>query len=450
MSSFSYGVRVLPCFSDCIWRTSGRETHVNSFPEQFLWGAAISAHKVEGGNFDNDWWRWEQRPNRIADNSTSARAADHFGRYEEDIGLARKLGMNALLISIEWSRVHPVADGFDDAAISHYEAVFDACREQEIEPIGVLHEVTQPAWFAAAGGWRNTGAPVHFEHYVNKAAEVLGQRCRYWIPLFEPDFCLHMRHAEGLWPDGLPRRGTSLRHMAEAHVRAYHALHGVRPEAQVGVSLRAGMLLPLDERSAWDVRAARRLMHERHHRFIEAIRREHPGEPPFDFIGLSYYGRQIVRFAPLEFRRRFAQIVDGQGRPCAADRTQADPRSLREALQVLSTHNKPIIVTGNGIATNQDGERCAYLLEHLWLIQQSIADGLDVRGYIHQSFLDGFEWQNGYRTRHGLVHVDWETQARTPNGSAFLYQDICRNGTIRMGTLSKFCPGWRPPGPLED
>ena len=423
---------------------------MKAFPEQFLWGAALSAHKVEGGNYSNDWWRWEQRPGRIADNSLSARAADHFGRYREDIALARKLGLNSLLLSIEWSRVHPVVDTFDEIALNHYVDVLKVCAGEGIEPICVLHDVTQPAWFADAGGWRNAGAPVHFEHYVNRVAEMLGQRCRWWIPLFEPDFALHMRHAERLWPDGSTREGASLGNLAEAHRRAFHALHGVNPKANVGLSVRVGHVLPFDERSAWDVRAARRIMHRLNCRFIDAIQRNQSGEEHFDFLGVSYYGRQIARFAPLEFHRLFAEMIDSQGRPCHADRTQANPRGLREVLTAMSKYKVPMIITGNGIATNHDGERCAYLLEHLWVLQQAIAEGLNVRGYVHDALLDGFEWIHGYQTRRGLVHVDWETGARTPNGSAFLYQDICRTGTLRMGALSKFCPDWHPPEPPEE
>lgn len=424
---------------------------MSTFPDAFLWGATISAHKAEGGNFNNDWWRWEQRPTRIADGSTSARAADHFNRYEEDFSLARKLGLNAVLISLEWSRIQPVIDAFDETAIEHYVAVFDFLRTQGLEPVCVLHDVTRPAWFAEAGGWRRAGAAVYFEHYVDRMAEALGQKCRWWIPIHEPEFTISMSYIEGLWPGGLaPRTSPIRRNMAEGHARAYHALHGVRPDVMVGVSVRTGVTLPLDEQSPWDVRAAHRLRQRRHHCFIETLKLEHGGEGHFDFLGISYYGRQLVQFAPFEVRRQFARVVDGAGRPIPPDHTQADPRGLRETLQEMSRYAVPMLITGNGVATQQDGERCAYLLEHLWVLQRAIVEGLDVRGYFYNALLDGFEWTLGYQARTGLVHVDRETQARTPNGSAFLYQDICRSREIRMGVLSKFCPGWKPPIPEED
>lgn len=418
---------------------------LSTFPGDFLWGATVSAHKVEGGNFDNDWWRWEQRPTRIADGATSARAADHFNRYEEDFSLARKLGLNAMLVSLEWSRIQPVIDAFDETAIAHYAAVFDCLRTQGIEPVCVLHDVTRPAWFANTGGWHRAGAAVYFEHYVDRVAEALGQKCRWWIPIYEPEFARSMSHVDRLWPGDAKAGGDPVRTMAQAHVRAYHALHGVRPDAMVGVSVRTGITLPLDEHSAWDVRAAQRLRRRRHHHFLQTLKLEDGGDCHYDFLGISYYGRQLVRFAPFDVRRRFARVVDGSGRPVPPDRTQADPRGLREVLLEMGRYAVPMLVTGNGIATQQDGERCAYLLEHLWALQHAMADGVNVRGYFHNALLDGFEWTFGYQARHGLIHVDRETQARTPNGSAFLYQDICRTREIRMGVLSKFCPGWKPP-----
>ncbi|HNT87363.1 MAG TPA: family 1 glycosylhydrolase [Candidatus Hydrogenedentes bacterium] len=422
---------------------------MKTFPEGFLWGATVSAHKVEGGNFDNDWWRWEQRPGHIADGSTSVRAADHFHCYEEDFALARKLGLNALLISLEWSRIQPVIDVFDEAAMQHYVNVVDCLRREGIEPVCVLHDTTRPVWFAEAGGWRGSGAVVYFEHYVDRVAEALGQKCRWWIPILEPEFRLAMSHIEGAWPGGRGRVGGALRNMAQAHARAYHALHGVRTDAQVGVSVRTGVMLPLDDQSPWDARAARRVRERRHHRFLEMLRVEHGSDSHYDFLGVSYYGRQSVRFSPFEIRRQFARPVDGAGRPVALDRTQADPRGLHEILEEMGRYNVPLIITGNGVAVRQDGERCAYLLEHLWVLQHAIEQGADVRGYFHDTLLDGFEWALGLQARHGLIHVDWETQARTPNGSAFLFQDICRTGEIRMGTLSRFCPGWQPPIPED-
>lgn len=417
---------------------------MNTFPDGFLWGATLSAHQTEGGNYQSDWWRWEQRPGRVADGSTSLRAADHYNRYEQDFDLARKLGLNALLLSVAWSRIQPVADAFDDDALDHYAAVFDTLLARGIEPVCVLHDVSRPQWFADAGGWRNGEAPVHFMHYVNRLGEVLGRRCRWWLPLWEPEHCLYMRHVDGSWPGGGTGMRRARQHMARAHVLAYEEIHGLRPDAMVGVSVRAGIARPLDENSPWDVRAAQRVAHRRRHCFLETIAREGGGRPAADFIGVSYYGRQIIRFTPVRLKHQFAAFVDGHGVPAPPWRTQADPAGLRAVLDDMARHELPMVITANGVATDQDGERCAYLLEHLSVLEACIGAGRDVRGYFHRSFLDGFEFERGYRDRYGLVHVDWETLARTPNGSAFLFQDVARNNALRIGALARFCPGWNP------
>lgn len=418
---------------------------VSVFPEDFLWGATLFAHQVEGENYNNDWWRWEQRAGHVADGTTSGRAADHFARFEEDFDLARGLDLNALLVSIEWSRVQPVIDVFDDAALEHYARVLDALRARNIEPVCVLHDATLPAWLADAGGWQNESSVVHFEHYAERIGEVLGRRCRWWLPLYEPVHAAWMRSVAGVWPGKTGHFGRVLRHLATAHVRAYHALHGIRPDAMVGVSVRALSLMPLDEHRHRDVLAADRAREDRCHAFIDAVQKEHGGEAAHDFIGVSYFGRQIVRHALLRPRPRSIVFVDGEGHPEPMEHYQADPRGLRETLDRFARLGVPILITGNGIPTEQDGERCAYLLEHLWIVQRAIEAGLDIQGYFHHALLDGFSWHQGFSARYGLILVDWDTLARTPNGSALLYQDVCRNHELRMGALTRFCPGWRPP-----
>ncbi len=417
---------------------------MDMFPEGFLWGATISAHRVEGANYQSDWWRWEQRPNRIADGATSARAADHFNRWKEDLTLADKLGLNALLISLPWGRIQPAADAFDADALNHYAAVFDAVNALGMTPVCVLHEVTRPRWFAEGGGWSQPEAPVHYGHYVNRVAQVLGRRCRWYLPIWEPEYTMQMRFIEHTWPGGESSRGRSRRHMARAHVHACQALHGLRPDAQVGLSVRTANYVPRDENSPWDVRAAQRMRQHQHHAFLEAVHKE-AGGGAVDFIGISYYGRQRVRFALGSPRRGFMRLVDGQGRPISPERTQTDPQGMRGVVAEMARYERPCVVTAHGIATGQDPERCVCLLDQLHVLRLCIAAGHDIRGYFHHSLLDGFEYTRGYRDRYGLVHVDRENLARTPNGSAFLYQDVAKNNSLRTGARARFCPDWTPP-----
>ncbi len=433
----------------------GGEYRVNAFPKDFLWGATTSAYQVEGGNFDTDWWRWEQRPGRIADRRTSSRASEHFEHYESDFELARKLGHNAHLFSIEWSRVQPEPDHFDPEALVHYAHVAEALRRRGMTPICALNHVTLPAWFADRGGWLQRDAARTFSEFVQRVVEALSESCTHWIPLLEPEHLATMAWLEGQWPPG--RRGiwsifAALNALMRAHAESYAIIHRLQPEAAVGVSIRARNCVPVNEESAWDLRAARREMRRANDLFPAALIR---GQAPFplggarrlggsaDFIAVSYYGKERVRFHAGKPRQFFRALTDAAGDLIRPPQYEADPEGLWDVLKALSEYEKPIYMTGNGLNTTDDTARCAYLVNHLKIVQEALAQGIDVRGYFHRSFLDGFEWIGGYAARYGLVHVDRETLARTPNPSAYLYKDICENGTIRAGIVEKYAQAAR-------
>ena len=429
-----------------------------TFPDNFLWGTALSAHPVEGANFENDWCRWEQRPGRIPNDANSATAADHCHRFEADFELARKLGVRAHLFTVEWSRVQPTPGAFDEAAVEHYEAVVEALAAKGIEPICVLHHVTNPSWFVEQGGWAQQAAPRLFAEYAGRMAAAFASKCRWWIPIHEPMHAITMGFIERLWPPGstnLWQAARAVRNLARAHADAYRAIHALCPEAMVGASLRGRLFRPLDANSAWDLRTARRENVRCNHLCLRALSEgrwplSRHADPRLaqtvDFIGVSYFGSETVRFSALKPLRLCATLADAEDRPLNSPKPKTDPSGLVQLLNELGRYRLPIIVTGNGIATENDADRCLYLLDHVAALGRCVEKGLDVRGYLYYALLDGFEWTQGYEGRYGLIHVDWKTLARTPNGSAYLYKDICEHGGLRPGAISKFCPGWRPRG----
>jgi beta-glucosidase len=417
------------------------------FPQDFLWGAVLSAHQVEGHDFNTDWWRWEQRPSRIRNADTSEIAADHYQRYAEDVDLARRLGMNAMLVALSWARIQPAPDRFDKAALAHYQGVMAALRSHGIEPVCALQHVTLPAWFADLGGWENGAAAQHFRRYAERAAEALGAACQRWIPLAEPSFWAAMAYQERQWPARRQALGfwLAMRNLAHSYLAAYRAIHAHCPGASVGLSVRAEIVEPEDPYSAWDLRTARAEQHRQRHGFSALVRLLAKGAPDFDFLGVSYYGRKRVRFAPLRPGARFARGVDAEGRPAASDVTEPYALGLARALAELEQYQVPLLITGNGVAAEDDRVRASYLLDHTTVLGQCLKRGMNVRGYFHRAFLDGFEWTDGYTARYGLVHVDRGTLARTPNPSAYLYKDICESGEIRPGAIARCAPGWTPP-----
>ena len=425
------------------------------FPDSFLWGAALSAYAVEGGNTQNDWGRWEQRAGRIRDDANAMAGSDHFNRYEADFDLAKKLGCRSLFFPIEWNRVHPAPEAFDETAIAHYHAVLDALVSRGIEPVCMLHHVTAPTWFSDRGGWAAASAPEAFARYTERMAWEYASKCRWWIPLHEPVYTLTMGYIERLWPPAsanLIKATRAQENVAAAQTLAYDAIHEQRSDTMVGISVRGRVFAPLDERSSWDLRTARR-EHRRCNLFYFNVITE--GRWPWfeggkrniseamDFVALSYFGSETVRFAALKPSRLLAQLTDSAGNVLPEPRPRTDPGGLRALLRRMGRYDAPIVVTGNGIATADDGVRCHYLLDHLGVIRSCLDEGVDIRGYFHYSLLDGFEWTDGYSARYGLIHVDRETFARTPNPSAYLYKDICEHGALREGAIAKHCPDWR-------
>ncbi len=405
-------------------------------PGPFLWGTAQSGHSIEGENFASDWWRWEQRPGRIAGGGTSHAAAGFLHRFAKDIELARDLGHNAFLFSLEWARIQPEPGEFDEAALAYYGALFDALARSGLEPVCVLHHVTVPRWFADAGGWRREEAVAEFRVYTERVAGEFAARCRHWVPVREPMHWVSMACIERRWP-GPPRRFfdavASFEHLTAAHIAAHGAIRASRDDALVGASVHARRFLPADANSPWDHRAQLRESRRCNKRFLRDV------EGAFDFVLTAYYGREYVRFAPLRPDRLFARLTDARGRAIAGPVYEPDADGLAGIVEAFAKTGKPILLS-SGVATNDDAERCRFIIEHARAIEQLRKAGVPLLGYLHRSLLDGFEWDRGYERRYGLVHVDRDTQSRTPNPSAFLFRELCRTSTMSAGAIARYCP----------
>jgi beta-glucosidase len=260
------------------------------------------------------------------------------------------------------------------------------------------------------------------------------------------------------WPpvSGNPfRAARAFRNVVLAHTFAAMSIRETCPGARIGVSVRARSVAPLDVHSVWDLRTARREEHWHNHAIIEAVQ---DGRLPFpmrqlggidnlfDFIGVGFYGAERVSFSPIRPRSMFVAPVGSDGRPTATPCPEPSPCELGRILGEMDRYGKPVLVTGNGLATDNDDARTRFLLDHLATVSDRISAGSDLKGFFHYSLLDGFEWSEGCSARHGLVHVDWATLARTPNQSAYLYKDICEHDALRPGTLARYCPDWREPG----
>jgi len=244
--------------------------------------------------------------------------------------------------------------------------------------------------------------------------------------------------------------------MAAAHAAAFRAFRRVAPEALIGASVLSEVLHPIDASRPWDLRVAqweRALSNTVWPRALTLGAWPKPFGIDLalagtaDFIGISYYGAQHVRFRP--WRNGVAARVTSNGERAEPDEYEWDASGLASVLTEVAAFGKPLVVLGNGIATEDDRARRHYLLDHVAALRRALDAGIEVQGYLHRSLLDGFEWERGYNAHYGLVHVHRETLARTPNPAAYLYRDVAGSRGIGKGILARHCPDWDPPEGLE-
>lgn len=401
------------------------------FPDGFLWGAATAAHQVEGDNRNTDWWRAEERgavPYR------SLAACDSWHRWRDDVRLLNTLGLTAYRLSVEWARIEPEPGCFDQGALDHYRRLLETLRGTGIEPVVTLHHFTNPLWLADRGGWTRPEVVHRFAAYADRVAAALGDLVQWWVTVNEPGVMGTLGYISGTWP---PNRTGALRaylrHVrfcAEGHGAARAALRARQPNALVSCAFDLYPMQPESPANPLDRLAVSWYDWLRHGLLFART------ASALDWVGVNYYFRLFVRLLP---RPRSAWVATrfGQGRKTDMG-WEMYPEGLYSVLRRVGAFGKPVIVTENGLADAADGRRAAFIVAHLRQAHRAIRDGVDLRGYLHWSLVDNFEWAEGYAKRFGLAAVDFTSadKARTPRASAWLYRDIARNNGLTQEMLA--------------
>ena len=399
---------------------------VNTFPEGFLFGTATSAHQVEGGNTNSDWWEWEHREGTPC-LEPSGDACDFYHRYREDIALMASLGFNAFRFGIEWARIEPEDGEFSRAALDHYRRVLACCRDQRMAPIVSFHHYTLPRWLQAKGGFLFDQFPALFARYCERSAAALGDLIAYACTINEPEGLGEGGFILGVNPPG--RRGDIegmwkvVANVLEAHRLGAAAIRS-RARIPVGVTLALPDLQYEDGARPGDnhVELNARVSDQ----FFELARHD-------DFIGVQTYTRN--RFGPEGPRGPHAEWGKGPWEETVGTTQlgqefypQALGNTIRRAWR--RTGGIPILVTEHGIATTFDEKRVAFLEAGLREVLACLDEGIDVRSYLYWTLLDNFEWSLGYRPRFGLVAVDRKSFARTPKPSAHWFGAVARERAL--------------------
>jgi len=438
------------------------------FPPDFIWGCASSAYQIEGavaedGRGPSIWDTFAHTPGRVAANETGDVAADHYHRWQEDLGLLKETGANAYRFSVAWPRVMPQGGGtVNPAGLAFYDRLVDGLLARGITPFVTLFHWDLPQAVQDRGGWPVRASVDEFEGYARVVAHCLGDRVTWWMTHNEPFFSGVGGYFLGNFAPGIVDPVAALlasHHLLLSHGRAVRAIRAeARLPAKVGLALSLSAVHPATASEA-DRQAAKRFDAFANRWFLDPVllgtypaeltaRFAPLGTPiesgdmeeirqPLDFLGVNYYSRSIIRDDPTVPFLEASQVKPEQGEFSLM--WEIYPAGLFELLQRLWTEYRSplLVVTENGIPVAdapdshgrvEDGARISYLARHVAEVQRAMAQGIRVGGYFVWSLTDNFEWALGYSMRFGLVYVDFATQKRIPKASAAWFRQLIEHG----------------------
>jgi len=443
------------------------------------------------GRTPSIWDTFARLPGAVVGGDTGDVACDHYHRMPADVALMRDLGLNAYRFSTSWPRVRPNAGPVNSKGVDFYARLVDELLEGGITPWLTLYHWDLPQVLEDAGGWTNRDTAYWFADYALSLYAALGDRVPYWTTLNEPWCSAFLGYTGGQHAPGRQEGAAGLvaaHHLMLAHGLVVDELRRRSTSAKLGITLNFAHVEPFDAGDEGDVDAARRVDALFNRVFLEPLFKGRyaddlvadteqltfQGRPwldavldgdlatastPLDVLGVNYYTGEAVSAhkhtdllgSRVEHPRRRTSVPFPGGehltfpRRPGYDVTAMDweiqPDGLTELLVRLRDEYAapPIYITENGAAYDDvvgpdgvvhDADRTAYLEQHLRAVHRAIEQGVDVRGYFAWSLLDNFEWAYGYGQRFGLVHVDYDTLARTPKDSARFYAQVAATGRL--------------------
>jgi beta-glucosidase len=407
--------------------------NMSIFPKNFLWGAATSSHQIEGNN-NNDWTEWEKKNNielaknaenkfgnlkswkyikkhaKNPENYISGIACDHYNRYRDDFKIAKDLSHNAHKLSIEWSRIEPNENEFNNKEIQHYVNVINTLKTLKIEPFVTLWHWTIPIWLSKIGGINNKKFPKYFERYVNVIVKNL-PNVKFWITLNEPTALVICAYITGDWPPQIKNKNLAckaFKNLGKAHVLAYNLIHKLNSQAQVGCGHGLINILP-GSSSFIDILSAKIMCFFINHYFINITNIK-----THDYIGIQQYRNYKLKLF------KFITPVS----PESDMGWELVPKGIYIILKNMNVYNKPLYITECGLADSKDKMRSQFLKKTIYYIEKALKENINVCGFFQWSLLDNFEWDKGYWPCFGLIEIDRINLKRTIRKSALIYKKL--------------------------
>ncbi len=441
---------------------------MKQFPKDFLWGVACASYQCEGA-WDEDgkgrsiWDDFCHDPDaaHIRSGDTGDTACDVYHRYREDIALMKALGIRAYRFSVSWPRVIPDSDGeVNEAGLRFYDELVDELLKNGIEPLITLYHWDLPSALQDRGGWLNRDIVAAFGRYAELVAQRFRGRVKRFMTINEPQCVTILGYGSGLhapgWKLGDEKLAQIFHTLALAHSEAQRRIKAVAGEqTKVGIVPCGRLCYPHEDtpenreaayRASFDLSRDRwgftfniildsLILRRIDDSAPEAVRRFAASIPAADwermetpdFIGINVYHGDEVDAAGDPVRRC-------AGYPLTAAKWPVTPEVMHYApLNLYRRYGLPMLITENGQSCNDrifldgnvhDPDRIDFLHRYLTQLHKALEEGAPVEGYLQWSFLDNFEWSEGYDERFGIVYVDFPTQRRIPKDSARWYRRI--------------------------
>ncbi|KXB01106.1 beta-glucosidase [candidate division MSBL1 archaeon SCGC-AAA259O05] len=434
------------------------------FPEKFTWGVSAAAYQVEGawnedGKGESIWDRFVHNPGNIKNGETADIACDHYHKYKEDIALMKDLGVDAYRFSVSWPRVLPKGKGdINDEGLNFYKNLTEKLLNAQIEPWICIYHWNLPQSLQDEGGWANPNIVEDFANYAKILGRELGENVENWVILNEPWVVANLGYLQGEHAPGIQDHQKFLRashNLQLAQGKAIRTLRDIDKDFQIGTILNLSPIHPSSDEDK-DKKAAERMDQYLNRWYLDPLfKGEYPPlakkaginpdpgdldtiQQSIDFLGVNHYSRQRVAHNP----KKSLQLEEVQK---TSNKTEMGweiyPDGLRELLvRLKKDYDDPTLyVTENGAAFDdkiikdgkvQDNDRIRFLRDYIMAARRAIDEGANLQGYFVWTLMDNFEWAHGYDKRFGLIHVNFNTQERTPKKSFYWYQKVIGNNGI--------------------